>query len=221
MSSDGAPECDLVLKIIMVGDSGVGKSCLLKSFMGDPFQQGYNSTIGVDFEIKPMNIDGRTVNLQIWDTAGQERFRTITTSYYRISDAVLMVFDVTASDSFANLRPWLEDVRLYARENVDVLVVGNKVDLKEDRQVDHATAKEFCDRHGLQYIETSAKRHVNVEGCFLKLAHTALQSKLATGRPSASGKSDKSGKGGGGAGSSRTVHVVADGPEEPASGCRC
>ena len=132
---------DLVLKLILVGDSGVGKSCLLKAFMGDPFKGVYTSTIGVDFEIKPLTLHGRTINLQIWDTAGQERFRTITTSYYRSADAIMLVFDLTDEQSFANVELWMEDVRLYSQRHVEVVLIGNKCDLAEDRRLDYKDAK--------------------------------------------------------------------------------
>jgi len=177
----GLPNADaeFILKIIMVGDSGVGKSCLLKAFMGEPFDKNYTSTIGVDFEIKPVSINERQVNLQIWDTAGQERFRTITTSYYRSSDAILLIFDVSEKQTFKNCEAWLEDVRLYAKDKVDILLLGNKADLVSKRVVDYKTAKEFADKHGMLYMETSAKQNVNVDKAFTKLATAAYQQKTA------------------------------------------
>jgi len=164
----------MVLKIIMIGDSGVGKSCVLKAFMGDPYQPGYTSTIGVDFEIKPVVLEGKTVNLQIWDTAGQERFRTITTSYYRSSDTILMVYDVTDQNTFKNLDSWLEDVRLYARKNVLIILLGNKVDLPDEREVDFKVAEEFAQRNGMEYVEVSAKEGVNVQEAFKKITAIAV-----------------------------------------------
>jgi len=196
----------------MVGDSGVGKSCLLKAFMGEPFDKNYTSTIGVDFEIKPVSINDRQVNLQIWDTAGQERFRTITTSYYRSSDAILLIFDVSEKQTFKNCEAWLEDVRLYAKDKVDILLLGNKADLVSKRVIDYKTAKEFADKHGMMYMETSAKQNVNVDKAFTKLATAAYQQKTAA---SAEARAKSSvnlskpattaadvGSGGGGAGSS-------------------
>jgi len=170
---------DLVLKVILVGDSGVGKSCLLKSFMGDPFKGAFTSTIGVDFEIKPIQIDGKTVNLQIWDTAGQERFRTITTSYYRSADAILMVFDLTDERTFTNLDAWMEDVRLYAQRSVEIMLVGNKVDLNEERAVEYKDAKSYADKNNFQYFETSAKTKINVDKAFTKLTQTVYATKVA------------------------------------------
>lgn len=171
---------DIVLKVILVGDSGVGKSCLLKTFMGDPFKGVYTSTIGVDFEIKPIQIDGKTVNLQIWDTAGQERFRTITTSYYRSADAILLVFDLTDEKTFQNLEAWMEDVRLYAQRHVEIMLLGNKVDLNDDRVVEYRDAKAYADKNNFQYFETSAKTKINVDKAFTKLTQTVYATKLAS-----------------------------------------
>jgi len=186
MSTQALPNPDdLVLKVILVGDSGVGKSCLLKSFMGDPFKGAYVSTIGVDFEIKPVQIDGKTVNLQIWDTAGQERFRTITTSYYRSADAILLSFDLSDERSFTNLDAWLDDVRLYAQRTVEVMLIGNKVDLDAERAVEYKDAKAYADRHGFQYFETSAKTKINVDKAFTKLTQTVYANKVASLQKSA------------------------------------
>eukprot|EP01083_Nonionella_stella_P172877 594594_1 len=110
----GAPEYDYLLKVVMVGDSGVGKSSLLKRFANRDFTGDYISTIGVDFEIKTLEIDGKTVKLQIWDTAGQERFRTITSSYYRGAHGIIIVYDITDKESFDNVRQWLFEIDRYA-----------------------------------------------------------------------------------------------------------
>mmetsp|Transcript_28302 Transcript_28302/g.39493 ORF Transcript_28302/g.39493 Transcript_28302/m.39493 type:complete len:211 (+) Transcript_28302:163-795(+) len=169
---------DFHLKIILLGDSGVGKSCLLKSFMGKEFSEGYVSTIGVDFEMKQTIVDGKKVNLQIWDTAGQERFRTITTSYYRSCDAILVVFDISDSTTFDNVELWLEDVRSYAQPDVDVILIGNKVDLYLERKVPFETAKIFADNSGMSYIETSAKSHFNVGKAFNTAASYACTKRL-------------------------------------------
>lgn len=172
-------EYDYLMKIIMVGDSGVGKSALLKAFMGEDFTKHYVSTIGVDFEIKQLMMDGKRVHLQIWDTAGQERFRTITTSYYRSSDAILLAFDATDKGSFRNVDAWLEDVRAYARKGVDILLVGNKVDLEGQRAVDYEEAVAYAEENALPFLETSAKTGFNVEKAFSSLAGAALKTKVA------------------------------------------
>jgi len=212
---------DLVLKLILIGDSGVGKSCLLKSFMGDPFKAGYTSTIGVDFEIKPVNIDNHTVNLQIWDTAGQERFRTITTSYYRSADAILLVFDLTDPKSFNNLDAWMDDVRLYASRSVEIMIVGNKVDLTDERSVEYKDAKAYSDKNNFPYFETSAKKRINVDKAFMKLTQAVYTTKMAAMSKAAS--SESSSKNGG-----NRVNLTAGQQTQPNSteagqstGCAC
>eukprot|EP00823_Brevimastigomonas_motovehiculus_P008318 TRINITY_DN7601_c0_g1_i1.p1 TRINITY_DN7601_c0_g1~~TRINITY_DN7601_c0_g1_i1.p1 ORF type:complete len:220 (+),score=11.68 TRINITY_DN7601_c0_g1_i1:53-661(+) len=181
--TDSLSSSESLLKIIMVGDSGVGKSCLLKCFMGEPFEQAHNNTIGVDLEMKPMTINDKTINLQIWDTAGQERFRTITTSYYRSSDAIMLVFDVSEQQSFVNCETWLQDIRLYAKEKVEIMLLGNKADLLTQRVVEYKTAKEFADKYNMMYMETSAKQDLNVEKAFTKLAVAAFNRRLTSNEP--------------------------------------
>jgi len=149
--------------------------------MGKEFTEGYVSTIGVDFEMKQATIQDKKVNLQIWDTAGQERFRTITTSYYRSCDSILIVFDISDKSTFGNLDAWLEDVRSYARKDVNMILVGNKVDLYEFRQVPFETAKAFADACGMGYIETSAKTDFNVAKAFDSVASVACQRRLQEG----------------------------------------
>lgn len=177
------PECDMLLKIIIIGDSGVGKSAILKCYMGDPFQSAYTSTIGVDFEIKPIVLDGKTINLQVWDTAGQERFRTITTSYYRSSNGIILTFDITNEQSFAHLDHWLDDIRAYAKSNVEIMLIGNKIDLEDRRVISYRVAKEYADKNGMQYMESSAKQNINVEMAFTRLTITAVSNQkiLASG----------------------------------------
>lgn len=118
------------------------------------------------------------IKLQIWDTAGQERFRTITSSYYRGAHGIIVVFDVTDPDSFVNVKQWLNEIDRYANENVNKLLVGNKVDLEQDRKVDYATAKAFADEIGVPYLETSAKSAANVEQAFMTMA-AEIKSRMA------------------------------------------
>lgn len=115
--------------MVLIGDTGVGKSCLLLRFADDTFTENYISTIGVDFRFRTVKIDKKTIKLQIWDTAGQERFRTITSAYYRGADGIIMVYDVTSEESFRHINDWLTEVNRYAAENTSKLIVGNKTDL--------------------------------------------------------------------------------------------
>ncbi|XP_036182459.1 ras-related protein Rab-1B [Myotis myotis] len=164
------PEYDYLFKLLLIGDSGVGKSCLLLRFADDTYTESYISTIGVDFKIRTIELDGKTIKLQIWDTAGQERFRTITSSYYRGAHGIIVVYDVTDQESYANVKQWLQEIDRYASENVNKLLVGNKSDLTTKKVVDNTTAKEFADSLGIPFLETSAKNATNVEQAFMTMA---------------------------------------------------
>ena len=139
---------DYLFKLLLIGDSGVGKSCLLLRFADDTYTESYISTIGVDFKIRTIELDGKTIKLQIWDTAGQERFRTITSSYYRGAHGIIVVYDVTDIESFNNVKQWLHEIDRYACDNVNKLLVGNKCDLTQKKAVEYQTAKEFAEQLG-------------------------------------------------------------------------
>ncbi|KAL0454502.1 UNVERIFIED_CONTAM: Ras-related protein RABD1 [Sesamum latifolium] len=142
----------------------------LLRFADDSYVDSYISTIGVDFKIRTVELDGKTIKLQIWDTAGQERFRTITSSYYRGAHGIIIVYDVTEMESFNNVKQWLSEIDRYANDSVCKLLVGNKCDLVESKVVDTATAKAFADELGIPFLETSAKDAINVEQAFLTMA---------------------------------------------------
>lgn len=163
-------EYDYLFKLLLIGDSGVGKSCLLLRFADDTYTESYISTIGVDFKIRTVELDGKTIKLQIWDTAGQERFRTITSSYYRGAHGIIVVYDVTDAESFNNVKQWLHEIDRYASENVNKLLVGNKSDLTSKRAVTAEQGKEFADSLGIEFLETSAKNATNVEKAFMTMA---------------------------------------------------
>ncbi|XP_028063148.1 ras-related protein RIC1-like [Camellia sinensis] len=163
-------EYDYLFKLLLIGDSGVGKSCLLLRFADDSYLDSYISTIGVDFKIRTVEQDGKTIKLQIWDTAGQERFRTITSSYYRGAHGIIIVYDITDQESFNNVKQWLNEIDRYASENVNKLLVGNKCDLTDNRAVSYDTAKAFADEIGIPFMETSAKDSTNVEQAFMAMA---------------------------------------------------
>ncbi|KAI8922632.1 small GTP-binding protein [Entophlyctis helioformis] len=164
------PEYDYLFKLLLIGDSGVGKSCLLLRFADDTYTESYISTIGVDFKIRTIELEGKTVKLQIWDTAGQERFRTITSSYYRGAHGIIVVYDVTDQETFNNVKQWLQEIDRYASEGVHKLLVGNKSDLENKKVVDFKTASDFAAQLGIPFLETSAKNATNVEQAFLTMA---------------------------------------------------
>lgn len=159
-----------MFKLLLIGDSGVGKSCLLLRFADDTYTDSYISTIGVDFKIRTIELEGKVVKLQIWDTAGQERFRTITSSYYRGAHGIIVIYDVTDKDTFTNVKQWLQEIDNFACEGVNKLLVGNKCDLTNKKVVDANVAQEFADSLGIPFLETSAKNATNVEQAFLRMA---------------------------------------------------
>ncbi|CCF57350.1 hypothetical protein KAFR_0C03580 [Kazachstania africana CBS 2517] len=169
-------EYDYLFKLLLIGNSGVGKSCLLLRFSDDTYTNDYISTIGVDFKIKTIELDGKTVKLQIWDTAGQERFRTITSSYYRGSHGIIIVYDVTDQESFNGVKMWLQEIDRYATSAVLKLLVGNKCDLDGKRMVEYDVAKEFAESNNMPFLETSALDSTNVEEAFLTMARQIKES---------------------------------------------
>ncbi|XP_021732771.1 GTP-binding protein YPTM2-like [Chenopodium quinoa] len=173
------PEYDYLFKLLLIGDSGVGKSCLLLRFADDSYLDSYISTIGVDFKIRTVEQDNKTIKLQIWDTAGQERFRTITSSYYRGAHGIIIVYDITDQESFNNVKQWLSEIDRYASNNVNKLLVGNKSDLTANRAVPYETAKAYADEIGIPFLETSAKDATNVEQAFLTMT-TDIKNRMAT-----------------------------------------
>jgi len=169
-------EYDHLFKLLIIGDSGVGKSSLLVRFADDCFSGNYITTIGVDFKIRTIEIQGERVKLQIWDTAGQERFRTITATYYRGTHGVVIVYDVCAGDSFANVKRWLQEIDQNC-EVVNRILVGNKNDDPSRKVVLTEDAQRYADSMGIQLFETSAKNNVNVEQMFRAITELVLVSK--------------------------------------------
>jgi Ras-related protein Rab-8A len=165
-------EYDYLIKLLMIGDSGVGKSCLLLRFTEDSFTPNFITTIGVDFKIKTVEIEGKRYKLQIWDTAGQERFRTITTSYYRGAMGIIIVYDVTDTGSFSNVTHWLKAINTHTSVNTDKILVGNKCDIIDDKFVDTERGKELAEQHNMQFFETSAKNRVNVDAIFMSIVNS-------------------------------------------------
>lgn len=163
---------DFLFKIVLIGDCGTGKTCVVQRFRSGTFIERHGNTIGVDFSMKTVLIDGKKVKLQIWDTAGQERFRTITQSYYRSADGVIIVYDVTKRSTFLNLQRWIEEVRKCTASHVLLVVVGNKCDLETTREVERDEAETLCQYlpEVVQVVETSAKENTNIDSVFFSLA---------------------------------------------------
>mmetsp|Transcript_2204 Transcript_2204/g.4699 ORF Transcript_2204/g.4699 Transcript_2204/m.4699 type:complete len:214 (-) Transcript_2204:208-849(-) len=207
--SSKSKDYDYLFKLVLIGDSGVGKSCLLLRFADDAFTESYISTIGVDFRFRTVKMDKKTVKLQIWDTAGQERFRTITSAYYRGADGIIMVYDTTSSDSFDHVNDWLKEVNRYASEGTCKLLVGNKCDRTADRAVTTEQAKEFADDLGVAFLETSAKTAKNVEEAFLTMAGELIKQRVA--KAAANGGKEK--------GESRGKVSLSSGQKGNLSGC--
>jgi len=159
-----------LFKYIIIGDTGVGKSCLLLQFTDKRFQPVHDLTIGVEFGARMISIDNRQIKLQIWDTAGQESFRSITRSYYRGAAGALLVYDITRRETFNHLTRWLEEARKNSSSNMVIMLIGNKSDLDGRRAVSTREGEEFARENGLIFMETSAKTAANVEQAFIKTA---------------------------------------------------
>jgi Ras-related protein Rab-1A len=172
------PIYDYLFKIIIIGDSGIGKSAILSRFADNAYHNNYISTIGVDFKIKTIFVNGKIIKLQIWDTAGQERFRTITTSYYRGAHIIFVCYDITDRQSFENLEIWLEEIKKYASPNVKIAICGTKMDLTSKREVSCKEGKSFALERGFDFYETSSKDNINVDELFEKSSKHMLENFL-------------------------------------------
>ena len=159
-------EYDFLFKVVLIGDSGVGKSNLLSRFTRNEFNLDSKSTIGVEFATRSIQVDSKTIKAQIWDTAGQERYRAITSAYYRGAVGALLVYDISKHQTYENVTRWLKELRDHADTNIVIMLVGNKSDLRHLRAVPTEEAKEFASQNGLSFIETSALDASNVELAF-------------------------------------------------------
>jgi len=166
---------DYKLKLLLVGESGVGKSNLLLRYTENTYSDSFISTIGVDFKMKNIILNDRMVKLQLWDTAGQERYRAIVASFYKGAHGIVVVFDLTDINSFLKVKFWLQEIKQKAPEKTSIILVGNKKDLEEQRMVDEKEVKQFADTNNLQYFETSAKTGEGVEPSFVALAQLCLK----------------------------------------------
>jgi len=180
MANLQASQTEVKFKIGLVGESGVGKSCLLVRWVdNDFFTEDDKYTIGVDYKFKSVTIKDKNVKLQIYDTAGQERFRTVTASFYRGAHGILLVYDITDKESFGTrVEEWLKEIKNYTPDNTPIVLIGNKCDLESKRSVDQSIAKAFAEKHNLRFMETSAKDGTNVNDAFMLLAEKVVDVKF-------------------------------------------
>jgi small GTP-binding protein len=178
-------EPDFLVKVVMAGESGVGKTNLVRRWIDDKFDSAQNPTIGVDFRVKTLTVDHKVVKLQIWDTGGSERFHSLSPAYYRQALGVLLVYDITVASSFDRLDEWLSEIRQHSPADVIVVLIGNKTDLGESRCVSRDAVADYAQRNGLEsFFETSAKENSDVDRAFRDLARAVVETmtqKLASG----------------------------------------
>eukprot|EP00357_Protocruzia_adherens_P019450 CAMPEP_0114994834 /NCGR_PEP_ID=MMETSP0216-20121206/13369_1 /TAXON_ID=223996 /ORGANISM="Protocruzia adherens, Strain Boccale" /LENGTH=212 /DNA_ID=CAMNT_0002358759 /DNA_START=34 /DNA_END=672 /DNA_ORIENTATION=+ len=159
-------------KLVFLGDQAVGKTSIIHRFIYDNFDTSYKATVGIDFLSKTMYLDEKTIRLQLWDTAGQERFKSLIPSYIRDSSLAVIVYDITNKTSFQDVDKWVEDIRIERGEDVRIMLVGNKIDLTEQRVVSTEEGEAKARDLEVLFIETSAKQGANVKQLFKKLAST-------------------------------------------------
>jgi Ras-related protein Rab-11A len=155
-----------IYKIIMIGDSGSGKTNILSRLIDDKFIVNTRTTIGIDFQVQQFHVDGQIIKIQFWDTAGQERFRSLVRSYYKMSKGIAIVFDLTRMSTFNNIDNWITEIKDNVDsdivDDIEILLVGNKSDLAAKREVSNEEIKQVCQKHNLKYVETSAKEDTNI-----------------------------------------------------------
>ena len=165
----------VLYKILIIGDSNTGKTCLLRCFTGEEFSSVFISTIGVDFKIRTVEMDGAKIKLRVWDTGGNARFRTITRANCRGAAGIVITYSATKEETFDNVPYWIEEARKFGRPDVKLIIVGTGCDCK-GKKVDYITAKDFADEHQLSFLEVSAKDGTNVELAFMTLIGEIRQS---------------------------------------------
>ncbi|XP_061972477.1 ras-related protein Rab11D-like [Populus nigra] len=166
---DASQKIDYVFKVVLIGDSAVGKSQILARFARNEFSLDSKATIGVEFQTRTLVIDHKSVKAQIWDTAGQERYRAVTSACYRGAVGAMLVYDITKRQTFDHIPRWLEELRSHADKNIVIILIGNKSDLEDQRAVPTEDVNEFAQREGLFFLETSALQATNVESAFMTL----------------------------------------------------
>ena len=168
-------EYDFIFKVLLLGNSDVGKSSMLLRFVDSVWNDAFTPTIGVDFKVKTLEINNKRVKMQIWDTAGQERFRTVVSTYFRGAHGILLLYDVTNKDSFKNLENWLIEIEKNSNQKVLKILIGNKCDLTEDREITTEEGQTFANRNGMEFMETSAKMNTNVSEAFTTLGKLMIE----------------------------------------------
>ena len=168
---------EYIFKLILIGNSGVGKSSILQRYIQKIFNDSYSSTIGVDFFMKSLTIGDKSIKLQLWDTAGTEKFRSITTGYYRGADAAFVVFDLSSKYSYNSLNEWIESYYKFSNPDVEknVILIGNKCDLVDKREVTNEEIENFIKNNNINYFETSAKEGKNIDEAFLFIAEKLVK----------------------------------------------
>ena len=178
---------ELLYKILLLGDSSVGKTCFLMRYADNTFQEIHMSTIGLDYKLKNVQLDdGKIVKIQIWDTAGQDRFRSITKNYYKGAHGIILIYDVTSRKTFENIQNWVTQIKEEVSEKVNIILVGNKIDDENNRKVSSEEGKKMADQWGLDFFETSAKSGINIDTTFNDLVKKTVETYSKT-----EGKGDK------------------------------
>lgn len=170
---------DLQIKILMIGDSNVGKTSILMRFVNDKFSSTFISTIGIDFKTKSLIVGNKTIKLQIWDTAGQERFRTITISYFRNAQGIILVYNITDKTSFLSIKNWIHQIQLHSDTDVNKILVGNKCDNISERTVSYEEGLELAKEYNMQFFECSAKSDININKIFTTISEQ-IDKRLST-----------------------------------------
>ena len=167
---------ELLYKILLLGDSSVGKTCFLMRYADNTFQEIHMSTIGLDYKLKNVQIDdGKIVKIQIWDTAGQDRFRSITKNYYKGAHGIILLYDVTSRKTFENVKNWVAQIKEEVSDKVTIILVGNKIDDKQNRKVTTEEGEEMAKECGLNFFETSAKSGINIDTTFNELVKKTVE----------------------------------------------
>uniref|UniRef100_A0A8C1S7N4 Ras-related protein Rab-3 n=1 Tax=Cyprinus carpio TaxID=7962 RepID=A0A8C1S7N4_CYPCA len=201
---------DYMFKILIIGNSSVGKTSFLFRYADDSFTPAFVSTVGIDFKVKTIYRNDKRIKLQIWDTAGQERYRTITTAYYRGAMGFILMYDITNQDSFNAVQDWSTQIKTYSWDNAQVVLVGNKCDMEDERVVASERGRQLSDQLGFEFFEASAKDNINVKQTFERLVDIIcerMSENLESGDPSVTGQ--------------KQGHQLSEQPQRSHKDCAC